>query len=158
MTTAGAGTKVAAAFVATAAAALEPTAVPTLAEAIAQAPEIVRVKVIEVTADGMARVEVREVYFGEFENVGWVDLRYDVPAEGGGVKAVALDVKVGAQYVLFAQRDVGGVYLPYLYWNTRWGVADVVDDELDLSRLAEGTKRAKLTEFRELVRQVKWGM
>ena len=133
--------------------------VPTPAEAIAQAPAVARGTVREVPEDGPVRVEVREVYWGEFENEGWLEPNYEVPDdEGPATHEVEFEFREGEQYVLFARRGVGGVYVPFLYWNTRWGVADVVEDELDLSRLAEGPRRIPLAEFRELVRQIKWGM
>ena len=142
--------------------ALEPAPVPTLDEAIAQAPEIVRVKVLAVPAEGPAEVDVREVYFGDFENQGWLDASYKVPgAPGEEPRLERVELKVGAQYVLFTIRGPGGVYQPYLFWNTRWGIAEVVggaDGELDLSRLAEGSQRLTLAEFREKVRAIKWGM
>jgi hypothetical protein len=132
---------------------------PTLEEAVAQAPNIVRVKVVEVPAEGPVRVEVREVYWGDFENEGWVDPTYEVPdEEGEGGHDVAFEFKVGEQYVIFGRRDFGGLYRPFLFWNTRWGVADVVEDELELARFAEGPRRIPLAEFRELVREIKWGM
>lgn len=135
--------------------------VPTLAEAVALAPEIIRVEILEVKPEGLAWVAVREVYFGEFENAGWVDGRYEVTTAEGASSPVAFEWRVGAQYVIFATRAGGGVYRPFFVGNTRWGVADVVggaDGELDLSRLAEGARRIRLADFRELVRQVKWGM
>jgi hypothetical protein len=134
-------------------------AVPTLEEAVAQAPNIVRVEILEVPEEGPVRVEVREAYWGEFENEGWVDPTYQVPdAEGEGGHDVAFEFRLGDQYVLFAERHFGGLYRPYLFWNTRWGVADVVEGELDLARFAEGPRRLPLTEFREMVREIKWGM
>ena len=134
-------------------------AVPTLADAVARSPNIVRVKVLELPAEGPVRVEVREVYWGDFENKGWVDPTYEVPdEEGEGGHDVAFEFEVGEQYVIFGRRDFGGLYRPFLFWNTRWGVADVVEDELDLARFAEGPRRIPLAEFRELVREVKWGM
>ena len=136
-----------------------PAAVPTLAEAVARSPNIVRVKVLEVPAEGPVRIDVREVYWGDFENKGWVDADYEVPdAEGEGGHDVAFEFRVGEQYVIFGRRDFGGLYKPFLFWNTRWGVADVVDGELDLARFAEGPRRIPLAEFRELVREIKWGM
>ncbi len=136
-----------------------PAAVPTLAEAVARAPQIVRVKVLEVLAEGPVAVEVREVYWGDFENKGWLEPNYEVPdAEGEGGHDVAFEFRVGEQYVIFGRRDFGGLYKPFLFWNTRWGVADVVDGELDLARFAEGPRRIPLAEFRELVREIKWGM
>jgi len=133
--------------------------VPTLEEAVAQAPCIVRVKVVEVPEKGPVRVEVREVYWGDFENEGWVDAAYEVPdEEGEGSHDVAFEFKVGEQYVIFGRRDFGGLYKPFLFWNTRWGVADVVEDELELARFAEGPRLIPLAEFRELVRELKWGM
>ena len=140
-------------------AAWPPAKVPTLEEAIAQAPNIVRVKIIEVPAEGPIPVEVREVYWGDFENRGWLDATYEVPAEEGeGSHDVVFEFKVGEQYVIFGRRDFGGLYRPFLFWNTRWGVADVVEDEIDLARFAEGPRRIPLAEFRELVREIKWGM
>jgi hypothetical protein len=142
-----------------AAASWPPAEVPTLEDAIAVAPNIVRVKVLEVPEEGPVRVEVREVYWGDFENEGWVDPTYEVPdEEGEGGHDVAFEFKVGEQYVIFGRRDFGGLYLPSLFWNTRWGVADVVEDEVDLSRFAEGPRRVSIPEFRELVREIKWGM
>ena len=142
-----------------AAATWPPAEVPTLEEAVAGAPNIVRVKVLEVPEEGPVRVEVREVYWGDFENEGWVDPTYEVPdEEGEGGHDVAFEFKVGEQYVIFGRRDFGGLYLPSLFWNTRWGVADVVEDEVDLSRFAEGPRRMPIAEFRELVREIKWGM
>jgi hypothetical protein len=142
-----------------AAASWPPAEVPTVEEAVAQAPQIVRVKVVEVPAEGPVRVEVREVYWGDFENEGWVDPTYEVPdEEGEGGHDVAFEFKVGEQYVIFGRRDFGGLYRPFLFWNTRWGVADVVEDELELARFAEGPRRIPLAEFRELVREIKWGM
>jgi hypothetical protein len=136
-----------------------PAEVPTLAEAVGRAPNIVRVKVVEVPEEGPVRVEVREVYWGDFENEGWVDPAYEVPdEEGEGGHDVAFEFRVGEQYVIFGRRDFGGLYRPFLFWNTRWGVADVVEDELDLARFAEGPRRIPLAEFRELVRELKWGM
>jgi hypothetical protein len=136
-----------------------PAEVPTLDEAVAQAPNIVRVKVVEAPAEGPVRVEVREVYWGDFENEGWVDPAYAVPdEEGEGGHDVAFEFKVGEQYVIFGRRDFGGLYRPFLFWNTRWGVADVVENEIDLARFAEGPRRIPLAEFRELVREIKWGM
>jgi hypothetical protein len=136
-----------------------PAEVPTLAEAVARSANIVRVKVLEVPEEGPVRVEVREVYWGDFENKGWVDSTYEVPdEEGEGGHDVAFEFKVGEQYVIFGRRDFGGLYRPSLFWNTRWGVADVVEDELDLARFAEGPRRIPLAEFRELVREIKWGM
>jgi hypothetical protein len=133
--------------------------VPALEGAIAQAPNIVRVKVVEAPADGPVRVEVREVYWGDFENEGWVDATYEVPdEEGEGGHDVAFEFKVGEQYVIFGRRDFGGLYKPFLFWNTRWGVANVVEGELDLARFAEGPRRIPLAEFRETVREIKWGM
>jgi hypothetical protein len=142
-----------------AAASWPPAEVPTVEEAVAQAPQIVRVKVVEVPAEGPVRVEVREVYWGDFENEGWVDPTYEVPdEEGEGGHDVAFEFKVGEQYVIFGRRDFGGLYRPFLFWNTRWGVADVVEGELELARFAEGPRRIPLAEFRETVREVKWGM
>ena len=142
-----------------AAATWPPAEAPTLEEAVARAPNIVRVKVVEVPAEGPVRVEVREVYWGDFENEGWVDPAYEVPdEEGEGGHDVAFEFKVGEQYVIFGRRDFGGLYRPYLFWNTRWGVADVVEGELDMARFAEGPRRIPLAEFRETVREVKWGM
>jgi hypothetical protein len=142
-----------------AAATWPPAEAPTLEEAVAQAPNIVRVKVVEVPAEGPVRVEVREVYWGDFENEGWVDPTYAVPdEEGEGGHDVAFEFKLGKQYVVFGRRDFGGLYKPFLFWNTRWGVADVVEDELELARFAEGPRRIPLAEFRELVREIKWGM
>jgi hypothetical protein len=136
-----------------------PAPVPTLEEAIAESPNVVRVKVVEVPLEGPVRVEVREVYWGEFENEGWVDPAYAVPdEEGEGGHDVAFEFKVGEQYVIFGRRDFGGLYKPFLFWNTRWGVADVVEDEIDLARFAEGPRRMPLAEFRELVREIKWGL
>jgi hypothetical protein len=144
---------------AAAAAEWPPAPVPTLAEAIAQSPNVVRVKVVEVPAEGPVRAEVREVYWGDFENEGWVDPTYEVPdEEGEGGHDVAFEFKVGEQYVIFGRRDFGGLYKPFLFWNTRWGVADVVEDEVDLARFAEGPRRIPLAEFREIVKEVKWGM
>ncbi len=142
-----------------AAATWPPAEVPTVEEAVAQAPQIVRVKVVEVPEEGPVRVEVREVYWGDFENEGWVDPTYEVPdEEGEGSHDVAFEFKVGEQYVVFGRRDFGGLYRPFLFWNTRWGVADVVEGELELARFAEGPRRIPLAEFRELVREIKWGM
>jgi hypothetical protein len=142
-----------------AAATWPPAEAPTLEEAVARAPNIVRVKVVEVPAEGPVRVEVREVYWGDFENEGWVDPTYGVPdEEGEGGHDVAFEFKVGEQYVIFGRRDFGGLYRPFLFWNTRWGVADVVENELELARFAEGPRRIPLAEFRELVREIKWGM
>lgn len=142
-----------------AAATWPPAEAPTLEEAVARAPNIVRVKVVEVPAEGPVRVEVREVYWGDFENEGWVDSTYAVPdEEGEGGHDVAFEFKVGEQYVIFGRRDFGGLYKPFLFWNTRWGVADVVEGELELARFAEGPRRIPLAEFRELVREIKWGM
>lgn len=142
-----------------AAASWPPAEVPTLEEAVAQAPNIVRVKVVEVPAEGPVRVEVREVYWGDFENEGWVDPTYEVPdEEGEGGHDVAFEFKVGEQYVVFGRRDFGGLYRPFLFWNTRWGVADVVEGEIDLARFGEGPRRIPLAEFRETVREIKWGM
>ncbi len=144
---------------AAAAATWPPAEVPTLEEAVAQAPNIVRVKVVEAPAAGPVRVEVREVYWGDFENEGWVDATYEVPdEEGEGGHDVAFEFKVGEQYVIFGRRDFGGLYRPFLFWNTRWGVANVVEGELDLARFAEGPRRIPLAEFRETVREIKWGM
>ncbi|NIT35046.1 MAG: hypothetical protein GTN49_00870 [candidate division Zixibacteria bacterium] len=148
-----------AALAALAAAKWPPAEVPTLEEAIGRSPNIVRVKVLEVPEEGPVRVEVREVYWGDFENKGWVDPTYEVPdAEGEGGHDVAFEFKVGEQYVIFGRRDFGGLYRPFLFWNTRWGVADVVEDELELARFAEGPRRIRLAAFRETVREVKWGM
>ena len=136
-----------------------PAPVPTLEEAIAQSPNVVRVKILEAPAEGPIPVEVREVYWGEFENRGWVEPTYEVPdEEGEGGHDVAFEFKVGEQYVIFGRRDFGGLYQPFLFWNTRWGVADVVDEEIDLARFAEGPRRIPLAEFRELVKEIKWGM
>ncbi|UCH78352.1 MAG: hypothetical protein JSU81_11650 [Candidatus Coatesbacteria bacterium] len=136
-----------------------PAEVPTLEEAVARAPNVVRVEILEVPEEGPVRVEVREVYWGEFENEGWVDPTYEVPdAEGEGGHDVAFEFRPGEQYVLFAERHFGGLYRPYLFWNTRWGVADVVEGELDLARFAEGPRLLPLTEFREMVKEIKWGM
>lgn len=136
-----------------------PESVPTLEAAVVLAPNIVRVKVLEVPAEGPIPVEVREVYWGEFENKGWLDPTYEVPnEEGEGGHDVVFEFKVGEQYVIFGRRDFGGLYRPFLFWNTRWGVADVVEDELDLSRFAEGPRLMPLAEFRELVKEIKWGM
>ncbi len=147
------------AALAAAAATWPPAEVPTLEEAVAQAPNIVRVKVVEVPAAGPVRVEVREVYWGDFENKGWVDAMYAVPdEEGEGGHDVAFEFKVGEQCVIFGRRDFGGLYRPFLFWNTRWGVANVVEGELDLARFAEGPRRIPLAEFRETVREIKWGM
>ena len=153
------GLALATAAFARAAATWPPAEAPTLEEAVAQAPQIVRVKVVEVPAEGPVRVEVREVYWGDFENEGWVDPTYAVPdEEGEGGHDVAFEFKVGEQYVIFGRRDFGGLYKPFLFWNTRWGVADVVEGELELARFAEGPRRIPLAEFRELVREIKWGM
>ena len=137
--------------------------VPTLADAVAQSPQIIRVEVTDVPADGRAvAVEVWEVLFGDFETAGWVDPRYDAPGtDGAPPRTLAFDFKKGAQYLLFCQRGAGGVYKPFFYWNTRWGVADVVggvDGNVDLSRLAEGNRTIKLAELRELVKEIKWGL
>jgi hypothetical protein len=144
---------------AAAAASWPPAPVPALEEAIAQSPNIVRVKVVEVPAEGPVRVEVREVYWGDFENEGWLEPTYEVPdEEGEGSHDVAFEFKVGEQYVIFGRRDFGGLYKPFLFWNTRWGVAEVAEDEVDLSRFAEGPRRMPLAEFREIVKEIKWGM
>ena len=66
-----------------AAATWPPAPVPTLEEAIAQSPNVVRVKILEVPAEGPIPVEVREVYWGEFENRGWLEPTYEVPDEEG---------------------------------------------------------------------------
>jgi hypothetical protein len=136
-----------------------PAPVPTLEEAIAQSPNVIRVKILEVPAEGPIPVEVREVYWGDFENRGWLDAAYEVPAEEGEEgHDVFFEFKVGEQYVIFGRRDFGGLYKPFLFWNTRWGVADVVEDELELARFAEGPRRIPLAEFRELVKEIKWGL
>ncbi|MGD8720039.1 MAG: hypothetical protein PVH29_14610 [Candidatus Zixiibacteriota bacterium] len=138
---------------------MEPAKVPTLAEAIAQAPNVVRVEILEVPEEGPVYVEVREVYWGEFENEGWINPTYDVPdEEGDGTHEVKFEFRPGEQYVLFGDRSFGGLYHPYLYWNTRWGVADVVEGEMELARFAEGPRRMPLAEFRELVKEIKWGL
>ena len=51
--------------------------------------------------------------------MGWVDATYEVPdEEGEGGHDVAFEFKVGEQYVIFGRRDFGGLYKPFLFWNT----------------------------------------
>jgi hypothetical protein len=136
----------------------EPIAVPTLPMVIGDASSIVRVKILDVPAEGALPVEVLEVYWGEFENNGFVDPSYLIPDETPmGAHPGRFEFRTGEQYVLFGSRGVGGVYKPYLYWNTKFGVADVVKGKVDLSRLAEGPREITIAEFREIVKAAKYG-
>jgi len=136
----------------------EPVAVPTLPMAIGDASTIVRVEVLEERSEGPVPVEVLEVYFGDFENAGFVDPTYLVPDDSDiGAHEVRFTFVKGRQYIILGWRGPGGVYKPFLHWNTSWGVLDVNKGKVDLSRLAEGPKEIPIAEFRELVRQVKYG-
>lgn len=136
----------------------EPASVPTLPMCIGDATSIVRVKVLDAPAEGPIPVEVLEVYWGEFENNGFVDPTFLIPDETPmGTHPGRFEFRTGEQYVLFGGRGVGGVYKPFLHWNTKYGVADVYKGKVDLSRLAEGPREITIAEFREIVKAVKYG-
>jgi hypothetical protein len=135
----------------------EPVAVPTLPMAVGDATSIVRVEVLGEPTEGDVPVEVCEVYWGDFENTGWVDPTYLVPDDTDvGSHYVRFEFHKGEQYILLGWRGPGGVYKPFLHWNTSFGVLDIYKGKVDLSRLAEGPREIPIAEFRELVKRVKY--